>query len=170
MGSPITVRPNGHVRYQGYTPGTVGRITEAHAVYYHKYWGFDVSFEVQVATELSAFVMDFNTKTDGLWEVMVDDHFAGAIAIAKTGKHEARLRWFIVMPFYQKLGIGKSLIQKAVGFSREKYYRRVYLWTFEGLDRAKKLYEINGFTLSKELVAQQWGHQIKEQRFDLMLP
>lgn len=165
----MTVGSSGHVRYQGYTPGTVGRITEAHAVYYHKFWGFDVSFEVQVATELSAFIMDFNTKSDGLWEVMVDDHFAGAIAIAKTANYKARLRWFIVMPPYQKMGIGKSLIQKAVDFSREKGYRGVYLWTFEGLDRARKLYEINGFTLSQELVAQQWGQQINEQRFDLML-
>jgi GNAT superfamily N-acetyltransferase len=147
----------------------VGRITEAHAVYYHENWGFDVSFEVQVATELSAFINEFDTKSEGLWEVMVDNHFAGAIAISKTGSPDARLRWFIVMPPYQKMGIGKSLIRKAVGFGREKGYRRLYLWTFDGLDRARKLYEINGFTLSQEQVVQQWGQKIKEQRFDLML-
>jgi GNAT superfamily N-acetyltransferase len=165
----MTAKPNGYVRIQGYTPGAVGRITEAHAVYYRKYWGFDVSFEAQVATELSAFVMDFDVESDGLWEAMINDHFAGAIAIAKTDNDEARLRWYIVMPLYQKMGIGQSLIQTAVAFSREKGYRRVYLWTFKGLDRARKLYEISGFTLSQEQVAQQWGQRIEEQRFDLML-
>jgi GNAT superfamily N-acetyltransferase len=165
----MAVKPVGHVRYQGYTPGAVGRITAAHAVYYHKYWGFDVSFEAQVAAELAAFVIGFQAERDGLWEATVDDVFTGAIAIADTGNYEARLRWFIVMPPYQQSGIGKALIQKAVVFSREKGYRRVYLWTFEGLDRARKLYELSGFTLSQEQAIQQWGQRIKEQRFDLLL-
>lgn len=161
--------PNGHVRYRGYSPGAVGRITEAHAVYYHKHWGFDVSFEAQVAGELSAFVIDFKAERDGLWVATVDEVFAGAIAIAGSGRNEARLRWFIVVPPYQSCGIGKALIDKAVAFSRENGYRRVYLWTFEGLDRARKLYERSGFTLSREKVVSQWGQLIKEQRFDLTL-
>jgi GNAT superfamily N-acetyltransferase len=165
----MPVKTSDLVWYQGYSPGVVGRITEAHAVYYHRYWGFDVSFEAQVAAELSAFVIDYQVERDGLWEAAVDGVFAGAIAIASTGSHEARLRWFIVIPPYQQRGIGKSLIQKAVAFSREIGYRRVFLWTFEGLDNARKLYEQIGFTLSQELDAQQWGQRIREQRFDLLL-
>lgn len=165
----MTVKPRGHIGYHGYTPGAVGRISEAHAVYYHKYWGFDVRFEAQVATELSAFVIGLQANRESLWEANIDGVFAGAIAITDTGNHKARLRWFIVMPPYQKCGIGKALIQKAIAFSREKGYRRVYLWTFDGLDRARKLYELSGFTLSREQVAQQWGQQVREQRFDLIL-
>lgn len=169
MEQNTSANPIGHVRYQGYSPGTVGRITEAHAVYYHKHWGFDVSFEAQVAAELSAFLIDFKAERDGLWVATVDEVFAGAIAIAGTGSYKARLRWYIVVPPYQGCGIGKALIEKAVAFSRENGYRRVYLWTFEGLDQARKLYERSGFTLSQEKVAPQWGQLIKEQRFDLIL-
>ena len=165
----MTVKPVGHICYQGYTPGAVGRITAAHAVYYHKYWGFDVSFEAQVAADLSAFAIGFQSEREGLWEATIDSVFTGAIAIADTGNHEARLRWFIVVPPYQKFGIGKALIQKAIAFCREKNYCRVHLWTFDGLDRARKLYELSGFTLSREEVVKQWGQLVKEQRFDLIL-
>ena len=51
----------------GYFPGAVGQITEAHALYYHTHWGFDVSFEAQVARELSEFVTGFHAGRDGLW-------------------------------------------------------------------------------------------------------
>ena len=133
--------PNGHVDYRGYTPGAIGRITEAHAVYYHRHWGFDQSFEIQVATELSRFVADFDSERDGLWEATVNNLFAGAIAIAAdSDSNAARLRWFIVLPEFQGCRIGKTLIQQAMAFSRKTGYDRMYLWTFEGLDRARALY------------------------------
>ena len=165
----MPAKPIDHIHYQGYTPGAVGRITEAHAVYYNEHWGFDKSFEAQVATELSAFVMNFQDGRDGLWVATDNDLFAGAIAIADNGSDTARLRWFIVTSPYRKCGIGKALIQKAVDFSRASGYRRVILWTFDGLDRARQLYEVSGFTLSQENVVPQWGQMIREQRFDLNL-
>ncbi len=165
----MPVKPRDPVRYQGYTPGDVGRITEAHAVYYHENWGFDLSFEVQVAKELSEFVTDFQASREGLWVATVEDLFAGSVAITDTGGDAARLRWFIVIAPYQGCGIGKTLIQKAVAFGRASGYRRIYLWTFEGLDRARKLYESSGFTFNRENIVQQWGQRIKEQRFDLIL-
>ena len=44
------------IKFHGYYPGVVGKITEIHAVYYNEHWGFDVSFETQVARELSEFI------------------------------------------------------------------------------------------------------------------
>ena len=110
----------GRFVFQGYAPGTIGRITEAHAVYYHEHWGFDASFETQVARELSAFVSEFQADRDGLWVADSDGRFAGSIAIdAKLSDTEgARLRWFIVMPTRQGSGIGRALIQEAVAFCR----------------------------------------------------
>lgn len=165
----MPVKPKDPVRYLGYTPGDVGRITEAHAVYYHENWGFDLSFETQVAGELSAFLMDVQPDREGLWIANFGGRFVGSVAITDTGSDDARLRWFIVIPPYQGRGIGHTLIQKAVAFSRSSGYRRIYLWTFEGLDRARKLYEKCGFSFGQENVVKQWGQVIKEQRFDLVL-
>ena len=102
--------PSGHLAFQGYTPGTIGRITEAHAVYYHDHWGFDTSFETQVARELSDFVSEFKSDRDGLWVTAVDGRFAGSIAIdgKRAGEQGARLRWFIVVQDHQGRGIGTA--------------------------------------------------------------
>ena len=108
----------GRLDFQGYAPGTIGRIVEAHAVYYHEHWGFDASFETQVARELSEFVSEFQVDRDGLWVTLFDGRFAGSIAIdgKRADTEGARLRWFIVVPTHQGCGIGRALIQEAVAF------------------------------------------------------
>ena len=159
------------IEIQGYYPGVVGKITEIHAVYYHQHWGFDVSFETQVGRELSEFVGQFDADRDGLWVATKKGEFAGAIAI--DGKNAftdgARLRWFIVVPDFQKSGIGKELILQAVDFCRRKRFPKVYLWTFEGLIKARRLYKAVDFRLCEENELAQWGQTIKEQKFELAL-
>ena len=157
---------------QGYYPGVVGRITELHGIYYYENWGFDVSFETQVGRELSEFVSRLNKDRDGLWVATIKGGFAGAIAIDGQNAFVdgARLRWFIVVPELQGSGIGKELILQAVDFCKGKRFPRVYLWTFEGLNSARKLYESVGFGLCEEDEVNQWGQTIKEQKFELELP
>ena len=160
------------IEIQGYYPGVVGKITEIHAVYYHENWGFDVSFETEVAKELSEFVGQFNAEQDGLWVATKNGEFAGAIAI---DGHNAltdgvRLRWFIVVPEFQKSGIGKELILRALEFCKHKRYPKVYLWTFEGLTKARRLYEAVNFKLCEQDEIAQWGQTIKVQKFELALP
>ena len=113
----------------------------------------------------------FNPEKDGLWTAVVDEKFAGSIAIdGRPPETEgARLRWFIVDPKFQGLGLGKILAKKAVEFCRSVGHKRIYLWTFQGLEAARRIYESNGFILTEEREVDQWGGIIKEQRFDLFL-
>ena len=155
----------------GYYPGVVGKITEIHAVFYHENWGFDASFETQEAGELAEFISEFDEIRDGLWVAKRNNLFAGSIAI--DGRHAAvdgaRLRWFIVVPVFHGFGIGKELIAKAMTFCEAKGYAHVYLWTFEGLDMARRIYETNNFRLTEERTVYQWGQTIKEQKFERVL-
>lgn len=155
----------------GYFPGVVGKITELHAVYYHENWGFDVSFETQVGRELSDFILKFQEKRDGFWAVLVDGTFAGAAAIdgTQTESEGARLRWFIVDPGSHGRGLGKRLLNRAVAFCGEAGHRKVFLWTFKGLNRARLLYERAGFRLAEEHAVEQWGGKLIEQKFELHL-
>lgn len=158
--------------FHGYFPGVVGMITEAHAVYYHEHWGFDVSFETQVGRELSEFMAAFQEGRDGFWAATQGGRFAGSVAIdgREAGTEGVRLRWFIVVPALQGTGLGKDLLRRAVDFCRQEGFHRVYLWTFEGLDAARALYEGAGFRLCEEHTVDQWGQTITEQRFQLDLP
>ena len=158
-----------NIEYRGYYPGVVGEITTSHAVYYNENWGFDVTFETEVGSELSDFVSQFDGDRDGLWVASSNLNFAGAIAIDGNNAFTegARLRWFIVLPDFQRKGIGKKLIKQAVEFCRHKHYPKVYLWTFSGLEGARRVYEAEGFQLCEESDVFQWGQNIKEQKFEL---
>ena len=155
----------------GYFPGVVGKITTLHAVYYKEHWGLDHSFKAQVGRELSDFIIHFDKKKDRLWNAIYGDRLAGCIAINGVRDHpgDARLRWYIVDSPFERTGIGKMLILKAIHFCKKAGYKRIYLWTFEGLSRARSMYEKNGFRLAEEHDVKQWGRVIREQRFDLVL-
>lgn len=159
------------IRVHGYRPGVVGRITEAHAVYYAEEWGLDASFEIEVAAELAAFVRGFRPERHGLWVASAGEEHVGSVAIddGPTEVDGARLRWFLVRPAYQGRGIGKELLTRAVSFCRDRGHGRLHLWTFSGLDRARSLYERHGFRLCREKDSHRWGRPLREQQFELRL-
>ena len=155
------------IEYCGYTPGAIGRITELHGMYYAKYWDLDLFFEAKVASELAELVANLDEKRDGFWVAVAGGRIVGSIAIdgGRDGE-DARLRFFIVDPDYQGLNIGRDLMNLAMDFCRRTGLDRVHLWTFEGLDAARRLYEEFGFTLIKEHPDDQWGKELKEQLFE----
>lgn len=61
------------------------------------------------------------------------------------------------------------MLSAAMNFCRSQHYERVFLWTFEGLDVARRLYEKHGFHLVQEQLGRQWGSQVNEQRFEVNL-
>jgi len=81
----------------------------------------------------------------------------------------AHLRWFIMSDALRGKGAGNKLMDTAVEFCRDRNYGRVYLWTFEGLDAARHLYEKAGFELAEQFSGNQWGTEVTEQRFELVL-
>ena len=60
-------------------------------------------------------------------------------------------------------------MKQAMSFCKQKEYEKVYLWTFQGLDTARHLYEKYGFKLVEERPGKQWGSIVIEQRFDAVL-
>lgn len=159
------------IELRGYYPGVIGRITEVHAVYYHSRWGFDAAFEIQVARELSDFIRHFQNHRDGFWAAAIGDAFAGSIAVdgRRSAEEGVRLRWFIVPPEFQGRGIGDALMSCCLDFCRQTGHRRVFLWTFAGLDAARKLYLRHGFQLAGAHEDRPWGQTICEQKYALTL-
>ena len=154
---------------KGYIPGSIGRVAELHGTYYHEHWNFTVFFEAKVATELSEFLTRYDEKRDGFWTASLKGRVEGSITIdgIQAEKEGAHLRWFIISDVLRGKGIGSRLIKEALNFCRNKGYRRVYLWTFKGLNAAKHLYEKNGFKLVEQNKGIQWGTEVNEQRFEL---
>ncbi len=156
---------------RGYIPGSIGRVAELHGTYYHEHWGFGLPFEAKVATELAEFLGRYDEARDGFWTASLAGRLEGSIAI--DGIHVesdgAHLRWFIVSDALRGRGIGNRLIDTAVEFCRSRGCGRVYLWTFQGLDAARHLYEKAGFRLVTQYRGMQWHTEVDEQRFELRL-
>lgn len=153
-----------------YAPGTIGRITELHSTYYFDHWRFGLYFEAKVATELSAFFQRYDSTRDGIWIATVNSRVEGSIVI--DGIHAetqgAHLRWFIMSDVLRGKGVGKKLLHRAIDFCNNKEYEKIYLWTFEGLNAARYLYENAGFHLIKQQSGTQWGTTVNEQYFEFM--
>jgi len=154
---------------KGYIPGSIGRISELHGTYYHNRWGFGLYFEAKVATELSEFLQRYDKNKDGIWIAGMNGRIEGSIIIdgINAENEGAHLRWFIMSDALTGKGVGRNLIIKAINFCRSKGYKTVYLWTFEGLNAARHLYEDVGFKLVKQQSGIQWGTTVNEQYFEL---
>jgi GNAT superfamily N-acetyltransferase len=152
----------------GYHPGAIGRVVEMHAAYYNNQWGFGLFFEAKVATELAEFLGRYDGRRDGFWTILRGNRVEGAIAIdgLKASAEGAHLRWFIVSPESNGGGWGRRLMTEAVAFCDRRAYRRIFLWTFAGLDAARHLYEAFGFRLVSEAEGERWGARVVEQRFE----
>ncbi len=156
---------------EGYTPGSIGRVTEMHASYYSRHHGFGLFFEAMVAKELSELLGRYDPSRDGFWTAVSDGAVVGSVAVdGSTAETKGgRLRFLIVAPEHQGRGIGNTLVSLAVDFCREKCFSKMYLTTFEGLDPARHLYEKAGFRLVNQQAGSHWGKPVIEQVFELSL-
>ncbi|RYX95957.1 MAG: MarR family transcriptional regulator [Comamonadaceae bacterium] len=153
----------------GYRPGVIGRVTDMHAGFYARNFGFGQYFESLVATGIAEFAPRLADPRNGLWTAWHAGRMVGSVAIdgQDLGERIAHLRWFIVDDGLRGAGAGRKLLDEALAFcDRHGHaFDAVHLWTFQGLDAARRLYEACGFVLAEERSGRQWGSEVVEQRF-----
>ena len=118
---------------------------------------------------MSDFLLRYDDQHDGLWLAFGNGNILGSVAIdgLEAKSKGAHLRWFIVDEHYHNQGIGKSLLNHALNFCQDLDFKKVYLWTFEGLNPARHIYEKAGFVLAEQREGQMWGKRRNEQLFEL---
>lgn len=164
---PIEDDSTGSIRLrQGYMPGIVGRTVDMHAAYYSRTVGFGLEFETKVAREMAEFTSRLENHGNAVWTALRSGRIVGSVSIdgEDLGEGIAHLRWFIVGDGQRGSGIGKMLIDAAMDFVDRTGFEETHLWTFSGLDAARRLYERAGFELVEEKPGAQWGETVNEQR------
>jgi DNA-binding MarR family transcriptional regulator/GNAT superfamily N-acetyltransferase len=153
--------------HEGFLPGAIGRIAEMHGRYYSREWAMPPFFESRVASGLADFVQRLDRPGNQLWLALQGGDIVGSAAIdgEDLGGGKAHLRWVIVDDGLRGSGTGRRLLEAAVDFCDRRGVPEVQLWTFKGLDAARKLYENVGFALVEEWSGDQWGQVLTEQRF-----
>ena len=152
---------------QGYRSGVIASVAQLHASFYSENYGFGAVFERKVATEMSEFMGRIDNPANTTFSAYVGDNLLGSVSLdgEDLGEGASHLRWFIVSPRAQGMGIGRLLISKATAFVDQNDFDSTRLWTFKGLDAARHLYEKHGFTLARETPGKQWGTEVIEQEF-----
>lgn len=158
----------GYSIVSGPMPGVQQRIVEMHDAYYGRHWGFGAAFTRKNMSELSGLLGRFDPERDGLWTVQVDGRVEGSVAIdgSQAATEGAHLRWFLVSDALRGQGAGSQLLREALTFCRDHGFATVYLWTFAGLDDARRLYDKAGFVLKEQHPGTRWGPEVLEQRFE----
>jgi GNAT superfamily N-acetyltransferase len=138
-----------------------------HARFYAAAAGFGPVFESKVAAGLAEFVPRLDRPPNQLWSAVRDEAILGTIAIdgEDLAPGVAHLRWFIVDEGLRGSGTGRRLLTAATQFCDRHGFRETRLWTFRGLDAARRLYEASGFVLTHEEAGRQWGREVIEQQF-----
>lgn len=147
-------------------PGDMGTIIYLHGVIYEKEHGFDHTFEPYVAEPLSKFVL-FQSDRQRIWIARKDEKIVGSVAVVKFSNDQAQLRWLLVHPEARGIGLGKTLVEKAIQFGKVSGYRSIFLWTLDILPIAAKLYQSTGFKKTEENPCRLWGVSLTEHRYEL---
>jgi DNA-binding MarR family transcriptional regulator/GNAT superfamily N-acetyltransferase len=151
----------------GFQPGAIGRIVQMQGQYYAREWNFPPIFEAKLAGGLADFVPRLGHPQNQIWLATQSGQIKGSAAIdgEDLGDGKAHLRWVIVDEALHGTGTGRKLVTEAVKFCDDHGLAEIHLWTFRGLNAARKLYESVGFELVEEWTGTQWGFEVPEQRF-----
>jgi len=151
----------------GYQPALLGRVVTMHANFYSKNFSFGSVFEAKVAAEMAEFLSRADRPMNEIWVATVAGRIIGSITLdgEDLGDGKAHLRWFIMDDEVRGAGAGKQLLAAALRFVDERGFKETHLWTFKGLDAARRLYEREGFALLCENEGEQWGTSVLEQQF-----
>ena len=65
--------------------------------------------------------------------------------------NEAEIHLLAVNPEYRRHGVGRKLVESAIGIAKHRGYSKIILWTQISMHSAQKLYETTGFTYVNDI-------------------
>lgn len=150
-------------------PGDLGEIVRLHGTLYADEYSYGIAFESYVAGGIHEFYKNYDSSRDRVW--ICEDHgrIVGFVLLMHREQNAAQLRYFLLLPDYRGLGLGKKLMQLYMDFFYECGYQSSYLWTTHELDAAAALYKRHGFVLTEEKESTAFGKPLREQRYDLIV-
>jgi len=159
--------------------GDIGVITYLHGLLYKAECGFGVSFEAYVAQGLAEFYKQYDPGKDRVWicehggQALWPEHrlmaprIVGFLALMHRDIAVAQLRYFLLLPEFRGIGLGKKLMGLYMEQLKHAGYRSTYLWTTREQETAISLYKRYGFQLKEEIPSNAFGKPLYEQRYEL---
>lgn len=149
-------------------PGDIGYLTFLHGWVYKEEYHYNETFEAYVAHSFYELIEKKDPEKSRLWCAEHNGRTIGCIGIVSRGER-AQLRWFLLDPLYRGVGLGKKLLQTALGFAKEAGFQKVYLETTDDLQDAIRMYEKAGFRKCAEKPNHSWREDLTELEFEMEL-
>ncbi|MGS2761964.1 N-acetyltransferase family protein [Sinomicrobium sp. M5D2P9] len=149
-------------------PGDLGYVACLHGKIYNKECGYGRGFESYVLEGLAVFLREYDSSKDRVWICEDGNKMVGFLS-GVYRDHAVQLRYFILLPEYRGLGLGKKLMQSFIAYMKEIKCPGAYLWTTKEQETAIALYKRFGFRLSEEVPSESFGKSLVEQRYDMEL-
>lgn len=147
-------------------PGDLDQVIQIHGNLYLQEYQFGPAFQEYVARGLQEFYTSYDPLKDRVWICENNDSMVGFLLLMHRPDRLAQLRFFILLPEYRGIGLGKQLMDRFMGFLEEANYRGAFLWTTHEQLQAAALYTRYGFRLTEEKESVAFGKPLKEQRYD----
>ena len=171
--APAEDRPAGasapEVLLREHRPGDIGWLVSLHGELYHREYGWNTEFEGLVAGIAADFLRNFDPSGERAWIAELDGERVGCTLVVRSSPTVAKLRLVLVHPRARGLGLGRQMVQEAIGFARQRGYRELTLWTNDGLHVARAIYAAAGFQLVQEEPHFSFGQQLNGQYWTLPL-
>jgi ribosomal protein S18 acetylase RimI-like enzyme len=149
-------------------PGDLGYIAHIHGELYAKECGYGLHFEAYVLDGLKDLARDYDPGKDKVWVCEHQNKIIGFL-VAQHREKAIQLRYFIFLPEYRGIGLGKKLMGEFVDFMKSTGVTNAYLWTTNEQHAAISLYSKFGFSLTEEQSSHTFDKPLIERRYDLHL-
>jgi DNA-binding MarR family transcriptional regulator/GNAT superfamily N-acetyltransferase len=150
-------------------PGDIGWVVQQHGEIYAREYGWDSSFEAQVAQIAGEFLLKFQPEWERCWIAELNGERMGSIFVVRKSASVAQLRLLILAPAARGLGLGGRLVDECIAFARRKGYKKMTLWTNSCLLAARGIYAKRGFQLVKSEPHESYGQQLVGETWELKL-
>ena len=150
-------------------PGDLGWVVKAHGEQYAAEFGWDMTFEALVARIVADYTVDHDPEHEAAWIAEVHGKRVGCVFCVRKDEQTAQLRILLVTSDGRGHGLGRRLVDEAVGFARAAGYRRMVLWTNAPLAAARRIYLDRGFRLVDEERHHSFGVDLVGQNYHLDL-
>jgi DNA-binding MarR family transcriptional regulator/N-acetylglutamate synthase-like GNAT family acetyltransferase len=149
--------------------GDIGWVVARHGEIYEQEYQWDATFEGMVAEIAGKFLTHLDPARERCWIAELNGERAGCVFLVKHTGTVAKLRLLLVEPWARGHSIGTKLVDACIVFARETGYRKLTLWTQNGLHSARHIYQRAGFQLMEESAWHAFGHDLVQQVWDLKL-
>ena len=148
--------------------GDLSSVIYLHGRIYGLEYGYIPDFEIYVAESVREFYQKHDPSRERVWVCEHLNRMVGFLLLMNRGE-AAQLRFFVILPEYRGIGLGKKLMDLFMDFLRACGYRSAYLLTVDELPAAAALYTRHGFRLVEEKPSTAFGKPLYEHRYELEL-